>query len=372
LLDAQGDSARLGELPHQQSGITNHGEASFASRIIAWQRRHGRHDLPWQHTRDPYRIWLSEIMLQQTQVAAVIPYYVRFLQRFPDVAALANAEDDAVLALWSGLGYYARGRNLHRAARQIRDQHGGVFPSEFDAVVKLPGIGPSTAGAICVFAFGTRHAILDGNVKRVLARHAGIAGYPGDKPVQSRLWQCAQALLPEQDLDAYTQGMMDLGAGICSRTKPHCALCPVEADCIARIEHRQHELPAPRPQKALPQRETHFLVLVDQGSLLLEKRPAAGIWGGLWCFPEAAEATLRARAAPFALELGEMVKLPVLEHGFTHYRLRIHPILARVERRAPALQEPSTAAWVNVQAALGFAIPTPVRELLLQIGTLAQ
>jgi A/G-specific adenine glycosylase len=365
--------AHFGKPTDCESQARNHGEtrASFAARIIAWQRRQGRQDLPWQNTRDPYRIWLSEIMLQQTQVAAVIPYYVRFLQRFPDVFALANAEVDDVLALWSGLGYYARGRNLHRAARQIRDRHVGVFPDALDGVVKLPGIGPSTAAAICVFAYGARHPILDGNVKRVLARHQGIAGYPGEAAVQARLWERAWELLPDRDLEPYTQGLMDLGAGDCSRTRPRCAACPVHVDCIAYQEHRTQELPAPRPRKVLPQRETRFVVMLDEDRVLLEKRPAPGIWGAMWCFPEAAEDTVQVRAAAFALDVGEMIRLPPIEHGFTHYRLRIYPVLVRVKRSRAVLHEPRTM-WVNAQSALSYAIPTPVRRLLELLARLDQ
>jgi A/G-specific adenine glycosylase len=344
---------------------------SFASRVIAWQRRFGRHDLPWQNTRDPYRIWLSEIMLQQTQVAAVIPYYLRFLQRFSSLHALAAATEDEVLAHWSGLGYYARGRNLHRAAQQVCERHGGVFPADFHSVAALPGIGRSTAAAICVFAFGARRAILDGNVKRVLARHEAIAGYPGEKRVQDLLWTRAEALIPESDVEAYTQGLMDLGSGVCVRRTPRCDDCPVAYSCIARREHRISELPAPRPAKTLPQRETRFVVMLDGGEVLLEKRPANGVWGGMWCFPEAAVENISARAAGFAVDFDDTQLLAPIEHGFTHYRLRIHPMLVRVRRRAPSVSE-SSVAWVQIQAALRYAIPAPVRGLLEQLADFDQ
>jgi len=351
---------------HDRSKTQETPVAAFAERIVAWQRAHGRHDLPWQNTRDPYRIWLSEIMLQQTQVAAVIPYYQRFLQRFPDLRALAEATEDEVLAHWSGLGYYARGRNLHRAARLMCERHAGMFPREFNAVVDLPGIGRSTAAAICVFASGARHAILDGNVKRVLARHLGIAGYPGDKKVQDQLWERAQSLLPIADVEAYTQGLMDLGAGTCTR-QPRCGACPVAQDCVAHREGRTAQLPAPRPVKLLPQRETRFAMMLDGAEVLLEKRPAPGIWGGMWCFPEMQAEQLAAHAARFDVELGESTALVAIEHGFTHYRLRIHPVLMRVKRRTLALGEPGVA-WIAIDAALEYAIPAPVRRLLEQLS----
>ena len=362
--------ATYGEATNHDSRITNHGEAtpSFAARLIAWQRAQGRHDLPWQNTRDPYRIWLSEIMLQQTQVAAVIPYYIRFLQRFPDLAALANATEDEVLAHWSGLGYYARGRNLHAAARRICEAHGGVFPRAFEAVLDLPGIGRSTAAAICVFAYGERQPILDGNVKRVLARHRGIPGYPGDKQVQDQLWEHAQALLPDEDVEAYTQGLMDLGAVLCTRQTPRCAACPVAHDCIAYAQDLIATLPAPRPPKQLPQRETRFAVMLDGAAVLLQKRPAPGIWGGMWCFPETDANTPAADALRFGAEVGEAALLAPIEHGFTHFRLRIHPVLMRVKRRTPCASE-AGVAWVDIEAALSYAIPAPVRSLLQLLTT---
>ena len=360
-------------VPNHGSPITNHNSSitPFAERIIAWHRTRGRHDLPWQNTRDAYRIWLSEIMLQQTQVAAVIPYYLRFLQRFPDLRSLAQASEDEVLAHWSGLGYYARGRNLHRTARLVCDRYAGVFPQEFGAVVELPGIGRSTAAAICVFASGARHAILDGNVKRVLARHQGIAGYPGKKKVQDRLWEAAQALLPSADIEAYTQGLMDLGAGVCARQAPRCAACPVAQDCVAHVQGLIAQLPAPRPAKPLPQRETRFVVLLDGAEVLLEKRPAPGIWGGMWCFPEATVEQVSAHATRFVVQFGEPTALAPIEHGFTHYRLRIYPVLLHVKRRTAALGEPGVA-WIDIEAALSYPIPAPVRALLEQLSGLGQ
>ena len=239
----------------------------FASRVAAWQRRHGRNDLPWQSSRDPYRIWLSEIMLQQTQVATVLPYYERFLAAFPDVASLARAPIGRVLELWAGLGYYRRAHHLHAAARVVAEQHGGTFPSDPHALAALPGVGRSTAAAIAAFAFGVCGAILDGNVKRVLARHRGIEGSPGEAAVERRLWDAAEALLPARGIERYTQGLMDLGATVCTRTAPRCEACPVASDCVARREGCIDRLPSPQPRRSLPHRETRVL-LIERGSHL--------------------------------------------------------------------------------------------------------
>lgn len=344
----------------------------FAPRIVAWQRRYGRHDLPWQNTRDPYRIWISEIMLQQTQVAAVIGYYQRFLARFADVQALAAADEDDVLQLWAGLGYYARARNLHRAARIIRDEHGSAFPLTHEQVCALPGIGRSTASAICAFAFGTRAAILDGNVKRVLARHFGIEGFPGERKVEQRLWALSEQLVPERDIEAYTQGLMDLGARVCVRSAPGCLACPLAGTCVALREGRTAQLPAPRPAKALPQRETTMLILVRQGEVLLEKRPSPGIWGGLWSFPEVDGARIEQECiARFGVDAEQIARLPNVAHGFTHFRLRIAPVVARATR-VQAAEQPGRL-WLTPADALGAAIPVPVRRILhaLEGGDLA-
>ena len=344
--------------------------AAFATRLIAWQQAHGRHDLPWQNTDDPYRIWLSEIMLQQTQVAAVAPFFERFLARFPDLFALAAAHEDAVLTLWAGLGYYARARHLHRAAQTIVQHHGGVFPRALEAVRALPGVGRSTAAAICAFAYGTRVAILDGNVKRVLTRQFGVDGYPGERRIENALWALSESLLPEADIAAYTQGLMDLGATLCVRVKPRCDTCPVQATCVARRDGRTHELPRRRPPKALPQRQTTMLVLMSHGELLLEKRPPAGIWGGLWCFPEVdvrlgGEDGLgieRECLARFGLRIGAPQRLRDIDHGFTHFRLRITPLLASAQRISGA-GEPGSL-WLTPTDARGAAIPVPVRKII--------
>ena len=346
--------------------------AVFAERLIAWQRRHGRHDLPWQNTRDPYRIWLSEIMLQQTQVATVIPYYARFLSRFPDVAALAAANVDDVMALWAGLGYYTRARNLHRCAQVVVAQHGGEFPASPDALATLPGIGRSTAAAIASFAFGARATILDGNVKRVLARIFGIDGFPGDKRVETAMWALAETLMPGADassaqVSAYTQGLMDLGATLCVRGKPDCAHCPFAAECVANLTGRQRELPVARPKKTIPTRRTWMLILRDGPAVLLERRPPTGIWGGLWSLPEAAdEAALAVRAG----ELGAantLARLAPLTHTFTHFKLDIEPRLADCDVRAPRgareLRD-EASAWVLLDELDAYGMPAPVRKLL--------
>ncbi|MDH4095317.1 MAG: A/G-specific adenine glycosylase [Betaproteobacteria bacterium] len=311
----------------------------FAASVVAWQQRHGRHDLPWQASRDPYRVWLAEVMLQQTQVAAVIPYYRRFLERFPDVGTLAAASQDEVLRLWSGLGYYARGRNLHAAARALAAA--GEFPRTADGLRKLPGVGRTTAGAIAVFAFGRRAAILDGNVKRVLARCFGVQG-------EARQWALAERLLPRRDLRTYTQALMDLGATVCARARPDCDRCPVARGCVARREGRIGELPASRARKALPTRRATWYVHLQAGKVLLERRREAGLWGGLWTFPER-----RLRGAKITR------RLPALEHGFTHFRLRAQPVLCA----APGNAAPGQL-WLDLADAPGAAVPTPVRRVL--------
>ena len=339
---------------------------SFASRIVDWQQRHGRHALPWQSSRDPYRIWLSEIMLQQTQVATVIPYFERFVARFPGLPVLAAAHEDEVLALWSGLGYYSRARNLHAAAQAVISQHGGAFPADADAIATLPGIGRSTAAAIAALAFGQRGAILDGNVRRVLARHGGVEGWPGDRRVEAALWRLAESRLPDLGIEAYTQGMMDLGALVCTRGKPRCGACPVRGDCVAHIQDRTAELPAPRPKKALPERAVQMLLLLDRGELMLEKRPPRGIWGGLWSLPE-----LPAGGDPaalclerFGLATQSQQPLPPLSHTFTHFRLHIQPVRMQLASRPAAAAD---LLWLAPAAALDAALPAPVRKLLAEL-----
>ncbi|SAK83383.1 A/G-specific adenine glycosylase [Caballeronia ptereochthonis] len=339
----------------------------FSARLIAWQRIHGRHDLPWQNTRDAYRIWLSEIMLQQTQVSTVIPYYARFLERFPAVTALADAPIDDVMALWAGLGYYSRARNLHRCAQVVAHEHGGAFPQTVDELAELPGIGRSTAAAIASFAFGARATILDGNVKRVLARVFGVDGFPGEKRVENAMWTLAESLLPDaankEEVTAYTQGLMDLGATLCVRGKPDCARCPFASDCVANVEGRQRELPAARPKKTVPTRKTWMLVLRDGDSILLEKRPPTGIWGGLWSLPEAAdEAALAAVAHSLGAD-AQLQRLAPLSHTFTHFKLDIEPRLGEA-RGAPREAMSAQTVWAPLARIDSYGVPAPVRKLL--------
>jgi A/G-specific adenine glycosylase len=331
----------------------------FAQKLVQWQRRHGRHGLPWQGTRDPYRIWLSEIMLQQTQVAAVIPYYQRFLARFPDIGALAAASEDEVLRLWSGLGYYARGRNLLRTARKLLGA--GKFPDSYEEIHALPGVGPSTAAAIAVFAFGRRAAILDGNVKRVLARCFGIDGLKAQQAL-------AKKLLPLRGIETYTQALMDLGATVCARNSPACNRCPVAPDCVARREGRIAELPAARKRKPLPLKRSTWIVLLHQGSVLLERRPSTGIWGGLWVFPELVSGLPEAFCRKIlGCEVDQSQCLPKIEHGFTHFRLNIQPIRCNVRRILPRAEAPGRI-WLDVAEAAHAAVPAPVRRLLLGLA----
>lgn len=317
--------------------------ASFAALLVAWQRRHGRHGLPWQGTRDPYRVWLAEVMLQQTQVATAIPYYERFIARFPDVGALAAASEDDVLRLWSGLGYYARGRNLHAAAGAVVAR--GGFPRSAEGLQALPGVGRSTAAAIAVFAFGRRAAILDGNVKRVLARRFGVQG-------DREQWAVAQRLLPRRSLRIYTQALMDLGATVCTRSSPACGGCPVARECVARREGRIAELPVRRARKPLPLKRASWFVHLDGRDVLLERRPGAGLWGGLWAFPETR-----------LIDGPKPRRLAVLEHGFSHFRLRVQPWLCEVRRDARRAESPGRI-WIDLADAAGAAVPAPVRKVL--------
>jgi A/G-specific adenine glycosylase len=343
-------------------------EKPFAARLVAWQQVHGRHDLPWQVT-DPYRVWLSEIMLQQTQVATVLDYYRRFLDAFPTLAALAAAPQSDVLACWSGLGYYSRARNLHKAAQWLVHECGGVFPDQREAIEHLSGVGRSTAAAIAAFAFGRREAILDGNVKRVLTRCFGIEGFPGDKKIEQRLWTLAESLLPEQGIVAYTQGLMDLGATVCTRGRPACERCPLAAECVAAREGRVGELPTPRPRKSIPTRHTVMMLACSGASVWLERRPPTGIWGGLLSLPEFADS--------FAVDdwlalhgSGDVLPAwPEFEHVFSHYRLLITPLPLRLDSlRADVAGEGGGGEWVALDDAPDAGVPAPVRKLLLKLA----
>ena len=345
---------------------------NIAEPLIAWYARHGRKHLPWQRDPTPYRVWVSEIMLQQTQVSVVIGYYERFMARFPDLAALADSPLDDVLALWTGLGYYSRARNLHRAAALVRERHGGEMPRDIDSLVALPGIGRSTAGAILALSHGDRHPILDGNVKRVLCRYHGVDGWPGQVRVERTLWTLAEGHTPSENVAAYTQAIMDLGATLCVRSRPLCTLCPLVPDCIARRDGSQARLPAPRPRSPAPRRRTAFLVLRDSsGALLLERRPPSGIWGGLWCFPECdhgadVEAACRSR---FGVRPLAITALSPIAHGFTHFRLDVHPFLVEIGGdHDAAVADPGMLRWYPPGTFASVGLAAPVKRLIERLA----
>ena len=337
----------------------------IAKPLLEWARVHGRHNLPWQQPATPYRVWISEIMLQQTQVNTVVPYFERFMERFPDLAALANATLEDVLALWSGLGYYARARNLHRAALMCCEQHDGHLPGSLDALTTLPGIGRSTAGAIMALGFGERAPILDGNVKRVLARYHAIEGWPGKTAVLRTLWDRAERETPDEEVAAYTQAIMDLGATLCTRTRPACDLCPLAAQCAARLQGNQTGYPAPKPRRARPRREATFAWVEADGLVLFEQRPPSGIWGGLLCLPEIpasqnVETWCRERLSAIP---NVMAKQPGFEHEFTHFRLAASVL--RIEPDdSKQIHDDSMLRWIRPEAALSKGLPAPIRRYI--------
>jgi A/G-specific adenine glycosylase len=340
----------------------------FSTRLLAWFDRHGRHDLPWQHPRTPYRVWVAEVMLQQTQVVTVIPYFERFIARVPDWQSLAAAPTDDVLALWAGLGYYARARNLQRAAQAIVAEHGGEVPDDLETLNALPGLGRSTAAAILAQAFDQRHAILDGNVKRVLARHAAVDGWPGEPAVTRRLWSEAEARLPQKRHADYTQAIMDLGATLCTARRPPCTQCPVADDCAAYARGAVERYPAPRPRRERPLRRSHVLIIEDaSGAILFERRPPSGIWGGLWCLPlfDAAEDWRAGASRHYALELGsEAQTLPILRHSFSHFDLDLVPLRTRPAQAQPAVAEQAQQRWIKLQDDPLPGLPAPILKLL--------
>ncbi|WP_426320751.1 A/G-specific adenine glycosylase [Pseudoduganella sp. R-43] len=353
-------------------------DPSFSATLVAWQKKHGRHDLPWQNTRDAYLVWLSEIMLQQTQVSAVLGYYARFLLRFPTLASLAAAPVEDVMAQWAGLGYYTRARNLHKCAQRVVAEYGGVFPADPALLAELPGIGRSTAAAIAAFSAGRRAAIMDGNVKRVFARVFGIDTYPGERKTEEAMWARAEALAPAEDIEAYTQGLMDMGATLCTRSSPSCERCPMQPRCVAFATGRTAELPVRKPKKATPEKVAHMLLLVDRGQVLLEQRPAAGIWGGLLSLPELAghaafaaqdagpdDSAVAAAVQPFGVMESLERLLPVV-HVFTHYKLHIHPLLVSLSSRA-ALAGEGRYTWLDAAVLPGAALPAPIKKLALDL-----
>lgn len=340
--------------------------ATFRKTVLAWYDQHGRKDLPWQQDISPYRVWVSEIMLQQTQVSTVIPYFQRFMQRFPTVQKLALAPQDEVLHLWTGLGYYARARNLHRAAQIVVAEHGGSFPADVDALASLPGIGRSTAGAIASISMQVRAPILDGNVKRVLARFHAVDGWPGDKPVENQLWAIAEKYTPNERLRDYTQVMMDLGATLCTRSKPRCDECPLARKCAAFQAGDVSRYPGKKPSKATPVRQTLMLLLENErGEILLEQRPPSGLWGGLWCLPEVSQRGLLEAALHQRGLTGEREKsLPDFRHTFSHFHLDISPLRIRVKPAGKNVHETTRQRWVkhNNPGELGLA--APIKKLL--------
>jgi A/G-specific adenine glycosylase len=343
---------------------------NLAAELLRWFDVHGRKDLPWQRDRTPYRVWVSEIMLQQTQVQTVIPYYQRFMEQFPDVRALADAPVDAVLHHWSGLGYYARARNLHRSAQIVRDAYGGRFPGDIEAVVQLPGIGRSTAGAILSLACGQRHTILDGNVKRVLARYHALDDWPGSGAALKQLWALADAATPAGRVADYNQAMMDLGATLCRRGRPDCDRCPLRDGCAAFAQGRQAQLPAPRPKKTLPVRSVEMLILVDPArQVFLEQRPPTGIWGGLWTFPQFDDrAALESWCAQRNIGVDDACETwAVLRHTFSHFHLDMTPHCVRLQNPVFSVMEGGRGVWYNTRQPQALGLAAPIRRLLARL-----
>jgi A/G-specific adenine glycosylase len=340
---------------------------AFAPALLAWYDQHGRKDLPWQRARDAYRVWLSEVMLQQTQVRTVIPYFQRFIAALPVLADLAVASEDRVLALWSGLGYYSRARNLQRTAQICVERHHGDLPRDIDALSALPGIGRSTAAAILAQAFGERHAILDGNVRRVLARWHGVHGWPGSVATQKTLWQLAEAHTPRERVADYTQAIMDLGATLCTRSRPQCTRCPIADGCVALRDGLTGALPEPKPKRALPTRATTMLIVRDaSGRVLLERRPPIGVWARLWSLPEiddAAAATARLREH-YAVHAAAEMTLQSFEHTFSHYHLRITPCTLMGANDAARVADHPDQCWYTFTELAAIGLPAPVRKLL--------
>ena len=339
----------------------------FSRAVLAWYDQFGRKDLPWQQDMTPYRVWVSEIMLQQTQVATVIPYYQRFMQVLPDVQTLAAADADEVLHLWTGLGYYSRARNLHKTAQRVVAEHGGEFPAGVEALQTLPGIGRSTAGAIASLSMGLRAPILDGNVKRVLARYHAVEGWPGQKAVQDRMWQIAEHYTPDQRFGHYTQAMMDLGATLCTRSKPSCLLCPVQAGCAAHKLGQPTAFPHSKPRKALPVRQCLMpLVVNPQGHVWLQRRPDSGLWGGLWCPPQLDDQdALDALVANMGWAPERQQQLEPLRHTFSHFHLDIQPLLIRVQPTSGVAE--AGQVWYNLRQPTRLGLAAPVSKLLKRV-----
>ena len=337
--------------------------SSFSKNLLSWFQHSGRKTLPWQADRDPYKVWVSEIMLQQTQVKTVIPYFKKFIVRFPTVTDLATAPLDDVLAHWAGLGYYARARNLHKAALILVDTYKGKFPQTLAILQKIPGLGRSTASAILAICFSKPVPILDGNVKRVLTRYLGVSGYPGESSIEAKLWQEAEALMPKKEIPAYTQAIMDLGALVCVPKKPSCLLCPVQKSCVAYLEGRTEELPTPKPKVAYPSKTAFFLILTDNNNIYLEKRPSKGIWGGLWCLPEFQR--LEDVLTWCSLRKFSSKVLEERVHLFTHYRLTFTPVMVRhPNTHRPHSDEEGSGASIPLKDLQHYGLPAPIKRLL--------
>ncbi|MBA1290013.1 A/G-specific adenine glycosylase [Pseudomonas japonica] len=337
----------------------------FSSAVLSWFDQHGRHDLPWQQQINPYRVWVSEIMLQQTQVSTVLNYFDRFMAALPTVRDLAEAPEDEVLHLWTGLGYYTRARNLQKAARIVMADYNGEFPRDPALLETLPGIGRSTAGAIASISMGLRAPILDGNVKRVLARYTAQSGYPGEPKVAKALWDAADRFTPHARVNDYTQAMMDLGATLCTRSRPTCLLCPLREGCRAHLLGEETRFPAPKPRKALPQRQTLMPLLSNgQGDILLYRRPSTGLWGGLWSLPELDDfSDIEHLVAQHDLRLLDTHALPGLTHTFSHFQLSIQPWLVQVDARAARVAE-ADWLWYNLATPPRLGLAAPVKTLL--------
>lgn len=343
----------------------------FQQRVLNWYALHGRKNLPWQQNKSPYHVWLSEIMLQQTQVTTVIPYFKRFIKQFPNLSSLAAAHLDEVLSLWAGLGYYARGRNLHRCAQMIEQNYAGKFPQNLVQLQNLPGIGRSTAGAILSLGFNHAAAILDGNVKRVLTRFHAVTGWPGLSAINKKLWALAEHYTPAQQPATYTQTMMDLGALICTRAQPNCDECPLQAHCLAYASGNPADFPSPKPTKKLPIRAIQMLILVNQQQqILLEKRPPSGIWGGLWSLPECSldENVKNFLKKHYYCETYKASQVTHLKHTFSHFRLDIQAVVMRVKKWHPPWMESNRIVWYNIQQLEKKGLATPIKKLIKQLN----
>lgn len=343
--------------------------AQFSAQVLDWYDKYGRKTLPWQIDKTPYKVWLSEVMLQQTQVATVIPYFQRFIARFPTVIDLAAAPLDEVLHLWTGLGYYARARNLHKAAQQVADLHKGVFPQTFDEVAALPGVGRSTAGAILSLSLGMHFPILDGNVKRVLSRCYAVGGWPGKKEIEKRLWDISSDVTPAKGVERFNQAMMDLGAKVCTRSKPKCELCPLNQGCVAWANHSWAQYPGKKPKQTLPERTGYFLLMQNGNDVFLTQRPPSGLWGGLFCFPQFEdEVTLQEWLATRGIPADSLTRLTAFRHTFSHFHLDIVPILLNLSTITTCMDEGS-ALWYNLAQPPSVGLAAPVERLLQQLRT---